>query len=141
HCFTLTIQRLLKPFVLIIALLLFFGLFGQEPAGFLLEEMPADSVSANSVHLHTSLKPAIRYRGRSLIGNRRPLGDNPTITAVALGDLNAAYDNSLFFRTGAGFMTELNAGKWYARIGGIGGIGSTDSVFHTRAYYLEQHGS
>ena len=129
----------MKPYLLVIALLYCSLLHGQFAVGYLLEEQPLDSLVPTNIERHAAIKPAIRQELQYTRLKPQPSEGTRRFSIQPLADLNGSYSDSVLFRIGAGFMTTFQSGKWYARIGGVGGIGTADSVFNTRSFYKEAH--
>jgi len=110
--------------------------YGIDP---LLEELPADSVLPLSVENHTGLRPFIRTSNFQSWKKDAIAKPNYFFIAPAV-DLNGAYTSKLDFRTGLGVNMHAQAGKWFFKVGAVGGVGTVDSFFNTRAYYLERKG-
>lgn len=111
----------------------------QYGIGRLYEELPDDSLPKLAVDLHTSLKPSIR-QSTFLSWKKDPeIKKNYFFIAPAV-DVNGGYSDQANYRAGLGFNLQAAAGKWFFRLGAVGGIGSVDSLFNTRSYYYEQKG-
>lgn len=110
--------------------------YGIEP---LFEELPADSIQPLSVENHTGLKPQIRSKTVASWKKDKVEKANYFFIAPAL-DLNGAYSSKFNFRSGAGLNMHAQTGKWFFKVGAVGGIGSVDSFFNTRSFYLERKG-
>ena len=110
----------------------------QGNVGYLTEELPNDSVMTHSVRSHESLKPEIRLLPRNLAIQNDSITHKKRLSLSPLADFNGSYFNGIAFRTGLGVNIELQSPKWYFRVGAVGGVGSLDSIFNTRAYYQEE---
>jgi hypothetical protein len=111
--------------------------FGQGGVALLYEEMPTDTIVPLSVEYHSSVKPAIRMQrpidGLINIGLNEQLYF-AHITPIA--DLNYRYNETSQYRTGGGLNLESSfSNKWYLRASFMGGVGSGDSLFHSKAYW------
>ena len=124
--------------------------FSQNEVGLLYEEMPNDSISINTLNVHTSIKPAIRIK------NTLPFSKHFTFSTesknnggcrgfsispiVDLGLETGIYGS---YRTGIGatLTAQLND-KWYTKISAIEGIGeSYSNVFVPKSYYFKKTSS
>lgn len=116
-----------------------FGVYGQYEVSDLFEELPEDSLPKPAVDLHTAYKPAIRQFPNFNSKIKKCFSQKYFLLQPAV-DLNGGYSNQLNFRTGAGFNLQAQARKWFFKVGAMGGIGSVDSLFNTRAFYYEEKG-
>lgn len=107
----------------------------QGEVGYLLEEMPGDSLPAYSVKTHTSLKPQIR---EIVYG-----GEKKSYFRVSgLGDLHFFQNDQSGMKAGLG--VEVNAlikNKWYFRLAGVEGINQTGSFYQPHTYIRDSVGS
>ncbi len=113
--------------VLYIVLLLSFTTVGQGNVGYLVEEMPLDSLQPANLRTHTSLKPAIRLNSP----------EKNTLSATILGDLNLLSRQSTEYKLGIGAELEATINKkWYIRLAGIEGLSTVDSIFKPKSHLL-----
>ncbi len=107
--------------------------FSQFEVGTIFEELPSDKIYKNSTELHTSFKPFIRQNTFEKSDSiKKYFHINPAL------DLNGGYSQKANYRVGAGLNLTSQVGKWYFRLGAIGGLGTIDSVFNTRSFYYEE---
>lgn len=112
---------------------------GQYGIADLTEELPLDSISKPSVEVHTNFKPAIRQYRPTSWKKKDTVKNNYYFITPAV-DLNGAYSNQFNYRSGLGLNFHAQTGKWFFKLGAIGGIGSVDNVFNTPSYYNETKG-
>lgn len=125
---------------IVFVVLLFAGkVSAQYGVSSIFEELPSDSIPKKATDLHTALKPAIRQHQFSSWKKDEPARDNFFFIAPAV-DVNGGYSNQLNYRTGLGLNLQAQTGKWFFRLGAMGGIGSVDSLFNTRSFYYEAKG-
>lgn len=111
----------------------------QSNVGYVIEEMPNDSISHSNVKFHSNLRPFVRQKTQKIwTKNTSEKANQFSISPLA--DLNGSYLDSVGYRVGAGVSMELTSKKWYARIAGIGGIAEPNTVFNTNSYYAERKG-
>lgn len=103
------------------------------------EELPSDTIEYDRLDVHTIFNPQIRQFQKS-VWDYNYKKKNFFSIAPAI-DLNGSYSRQFLYRTGLGFDLKAQAGKWYFKVGALGGIGTVDSVFHTTSYYLEKKGA
>lgn len=127
----------MKALFLIILSFWSFGIFAQSGVAFLVEELPEDSIVRNRIQHHSAIRPFIRQPQHVVGTTLRKAPSDSRFTIAPLVDFNGAYSDSLAYRAGGGLVAELNTGKWYARIAGVAGVGSHDSVFQTTSFYRE----
>ncbi len=120
-------------------LLFTWNVTAQYGVGELFEELPADSVHKRSTELHTALKPSVRQQRFLSWKKDEPSRDNYFFIAPAV-DVNGGYSGSLNYRTGLGLNLQAQTGKWFFKLGVLGGAGSVDSLFNTRSFYYEEKG-
>jgi hypothetical protein len=111
----------------------------QYGIGQLYEELPGDSIPKKSVELHSGLKPAIRQTDFKSWKKDAEKKKNYFFITPAV-DVNGAYSSDLNYRSGLGLNLQAQAGKWFFKVGAMGGLGSVDSVFNTPSYYYETKG-
>ncbi|MCO5258965.1 MAG: hypothetical protein M9916_02360 [Crocinitomicaceae bacterium] len=130
----------MKTFILHIILLCLTPItWGQYGIGSTFEELPLDSIPPASVEFHSALKPSDRQYTYTSWKKNDSIRPNYYFIAPAV-DINGGYSKQFNYRTGLGLNFHAQTGKWFIKIGAIGGIGSVDSLFHTPAYYYEQKG-
>lgn len=125
----------------VVVWLLFTGnAIAQYGVSSIFEELPADSISKPAKDLHTALKPQIRQNEYLSWSKTDSVRSNYCFIAPAV-DLNGGYASQLSYRAGLGLNLQAQAGKWFFKLGAIGGAGSVDSLFNTRSFYYEEKGS
>lgn len=131
-----------KQVIHIVLILLVFTPFlnAQYGVGQLFEELPGDSIPESATDLHTSLKPSIR-QNQFLSWKKNEEEKINYFFISPAADVNGGYANQVNYRSGLGLNMQAAAGKWFFRVGAMGGIGSVDSLFNTRSFYYEQKGN
>ena len=113
----------------------------QHGVKLLLEELPEDSIPKASVLYHSSVQPAVRwshFQEKSILNlgpdaNRKFFGIDPLI------DANGMSSSGYSFRTGGGVQLESAFKRpWYIRVNAVGGIGSNDTIFASRAWIVNR---
>ena len=127
-------------FIIYIALFVSFTGFSQSSIGYVVEDLPNDSINHANIKFHSSLKPFIRQKTEKVWRGNEGYGKNAIFTITPLLDLNGSYSDSVGYRAGAGVKMEFSSEKWYARIAGVGGVGEPNNVFNTNSYYSELKG-
>jgi hypothetical protein len=113
----------------------------QHGVKLLLEELPSDSIPATSLLDHSSIQPAVRW---SALQNEALLklgskSQKPLFGVDPLLDANAMSASGLSFRTGGGIQLESAFKRpWYIRVNAVGGIGSNDTIFASRAWIVDR---
>jgi len=126
--------------IVLLYLLFATNLQAQSGIGRLYEELPNDSIAKKAVDLHTALKPAIRTVEH--VGWRQDSIKKQNFFFIAPAvDAIGAYNSGLSYRLGAGVNLKSQVGKWYFKLGAIGGLGSVDSFINTPAFYYEKKGN
>ncbi len=124
--------------ILYILLFLHPGLaFCQSGLGYLMEELPSDSICSNTIQSHSSIFPkawqVFNPSNDNLISKvkkKMRFGFNPLI------DLQAEYREKINYRIGTGFQVSSGFGdKWYIRASYLQGLLNYDSLFIPRAYF------
>ena len=111
--------------------------FCQSGLGFLMEELPSDSLPPNTIQSHSSIIPkawqACSPSKDDLITRVKKksyFGISPLI------DLQADYKESFNYRIGTGLQLTSGLGeKWYIRTSYLQGLLNYDSLFLPRAYF------
>ena len=97
----------------------FFG-FSQIKTGFLLEEMPSDSIIAPTIDLHTSVKPSNNLQELCCVKKEydKETPNNLLLKITPVTDIGAQYVEGFYgYRLGAGLMAESYFNnKFYGRI-------------------------
>lgn len=125
--------------IILILLAFTYNADAQHGVASVFEELPEDSVFKKSIDLHTSLKPLIRQQEFVSWKKGEEPRNNYFFIAPAV-DLNGGYSSQFNYRTGLGLNLQAQTGKWFFRLGAMGGLGSVDSLFNTRSFYYEEKG-
>lgn len=105
--------------------------FGQGKIGYLIEELPFDSIQARPYEDHSSIWPKV-IRDSSF---KKCLGFFPMVDNSVGYDQNSAL--STYSRLGLGIQSDLKISpKWYARIGyNFASLSNDTNYLDTRAYF------
>ena len=105
--------------------------FGQGKIGYLIEELPFDSIQARPFENHSSIWPKI-IRDSSF---KKCLGFFPMVDNSVGYDQNSAL--STYSRLGLGVQADLKISpKWHARIGyNFASLSNDTNYLDTRAYF------
>jgi hypothetical protein len=109
----------------------------QSGLGYLMEELPSDSICTNNIQSHSSILPAAWQVFNpskddliSTVKKKTSLGISP------LFDLQADYREKVNYRIGAGIQATSSLGnKWYIRASYLQGMLNYDSLFLPRSYF------
>ncbi|MBL1281323.1 MAG: hypothetical protein COA33_013675 [Fluviicola sp.] len=114
--------------ILIISLFWSLSGFGQGEVGYILDDLPTDSLAQRTVKTHSSVKPLIRQSG--VFDPKRA-----TLQVSGLADLNYIQNANSSFKTGLGLSLEgaIND-KLYFRLAGIEGISQTDNFYYPKTF-------
>jgi hypothetical protein len=96
-------------------------LYAQSKVGFVMEEMPLDTVFTPSINEHTSVKPILRDKLRHSILSQSNKLQRFGIQVISDAAFFGADESS--YRLGAGVLLECAPSeKWYARLAGVQGL-------------------
>tara|TARA_R110002072_G_scaffold302889_1_gene489488 strand:+ start:9228 stop:10649 length:1422 start_codon:yes stop_codon:yes gene_type:complete len=118
---------------ILLSIQLFWSLatFGQGEVGYILEDMPNDSLATRTVKTHSSIKPLIRQSG---VFNT----EKATLKVTGLLDLNYIQNENSSFKSGLGLSLEgAIKDKLYFRLAGVEGISQTDKFYTPRTYVAD----
>ena len=120
----------MKGFVYISMFFTFLS-YGQGEVGYILDDLPSDSVAERTVKMHSSLKPFIRTSGEF-----DPT--KATLSITGLADLNYIQRTHSYFKTGLGLSINgaIND-KLYFRLAGIEGISQTDNFYTPKTFQAD----
>lgn len=115
-------------FILIISLLISWVSFGQGSLGYILDDLPSDSIGKRTIKTHNSLRPLIRQSSDFESGKS-------SIQLTPLADLNYLQNAQSSFKTGLGLEVKgLIRDKFYFRLAGIEGISQTDNFYTPKTF-------
>ncbi len=116
----------------------------QHSVKVLLEELPSDSIPSASLLYHSSVQPSVRWSSfqKSALMKVGSAQDRSFFGIDPLLDANVMSIDGLSFRTGGGIQLESTFKRpWYVRINAVGGIGSRDTLFASRAWMVDRDSS
>ena len=130
---------------LVLFILLFLTSFVHAQTGvrLLYEDLPLDSVPANSVKYHSNVQPATRWTqkqlGESLVKFGKKSSDTYEIGLNPVADVLYRYNDELQIRHGVGVQMESNfKNNWYFRLNALVGTGNSDSLFGIKSWGFDQ---
>ena len=117
--------------ILVISLLFSWTSFGQGSLGYILDDLPSDSITKRTVKTHSSIKPNIRQASEFDAGES-------IIQISGLADLNYIQNTHSWFKTGLGLeLKGLIKDKFYFRLAGIGGVSQTDQFYTPKTFVAD----
>lgn len=102
--------------------------FAQGKVGYLLEEMPLDTVQVMAIENHTSLRPFIR----------QGVFEESKIGLHFLSDINYNQSKSAGYKAGLGAELDgVYSNKWYFRLAAVQGISDGDSLWEPKSFLYQ----
>ncbi len=127
----------MKKFIVIFLLFNSGIAYCQSGLGYILEELPSDSIIYNTIQTHSSIIPKawqaynpLKDELISKVKEKFSLGISPLI------DLQADYRENVNYRIGTGLQVTSELGdKWFIRTSYLQGLLNYDSLFLPRTYF------
>jgi hypothetical protein len=110
----------------------------QSKVGFVVEEMPLDTVLSPAINEHTSVRPLVRSNLKfSLLDT---VSKVKKFGIQGISDAGCFAENGFGYRLGGGALMEYSPdSKWYGRLAGVQGITNSSANLLPGAYIVDNY--